>query len=278
MFIPHHPPPKKKNSVGWHRSVLAPCDLPLTPTSWLMELNLIPKGGTEYQWWTHSLQDVTLQHSGDHMAKEQMLKDPSMTIKRHYLRLMCNLGKKGRCTQAFRAAEEMKRRGVVMDVSCYAALIEAALHVSSIDLALETFRQMRTELGKNTTLPEETQNEFISACGFANQWEHAVDLLRDLRSKHVVPQTSAYFSVVRSCCRLQTVPDGLADVERDGNAQSKSLPSSSRAKIGTGRSVTKWPLENLGEKQGTRSSSHYLGVKKWFPQRQLSGSGGKKDY
>lgn len=75
---------------------------------------------------------------------------------------------------------------------------------------------------------------------------------------------------------LQTVPDGLADVERDGNAQSKSLPSSSRAEIGTGRSVTKWPLENLGEKQGTRSSSHYLGVKKWFPQSQLSGSGGKK--
>ena len=212
MFIPHHPPPppkKKKNSVGWHRSVLAPCDLPLKPTSWLMELNLIPKGGTEYQWWTHSLQDVTLQHSGDHMAKEQMLKDPSMTIKRHYLRLMCNLGKKGRCTQAFRAAEEMKRRGVVMDVSCYAALIEAALHVSSIDLALETFRQMRTELGKNTTLPEETHNEFISACGFANQWEHAVDLLRDLRSKHVVPQTSAYFSVVRSCCRCRQYPMAL---------------------------------------------------------------------
>ncbi len=137
-----------------------------------------------------------------------MLKDPSMTMRRHYLRLMCNLGKKGRCSQAFRAAEEMKRRGVVMDVNCYAALIEACLHVSSIDLALETFRQMRTELGKNTTLPEETHNEFISACGFANQWEHAVDLLRDLR-KHLVPQTSAYFSVVRSCCRCRQYPMAL---------------------------------------------------------------------
>ena len=77
---------------------------------------------------------------------------------------------------------------------------------------------------------------------------------------------------------LQTVPDGLADVERDGNAQSKSLPSSSRAEIGAGRSLTEWPLENLGEKQGTRSSSHHLGVKKWFPQSWLSRSGGKKDY
>ncbi|CAL1136941.1 unnamed protein product [Cladocopium goreaui] len=164
---------------------------------------------SNYQWWTHSVQSGTLEHSGEQLAVEKMEKDPSATSRRHYLRLMRNLGKKGRCSQAFQAAEEMKRSGLAMDVSCYAALVEACLVSGLLDRATETLRQMRRDLGAQCSLPEETHNEFISACGFADQWERAVDLLKDLTLARQVPQISAYVSVVRSCCRCKQFPTAL---------------------------------------------------------------------
>mmetsp|Transcript_2690 Transcript_2690/g.4719 ORF Transcript_2690/g.4719 Transcript_2690/m.4719 type:complete len:232 (-) Transcript_2690:23-718(-) len=164
---------------------------------------------SNYQWWTHSVQSGTLEHSGDQMAVEKMEKDPSATSRRHYLRLMRNLGKKERCSQAFQAAQEMKDSGLAMDVSCYAALVEACLVAGLLDRAMETLRQMRRDLGAKCSLPEETHNEFISACSFADQWERATDLLKDLRRSQPVPQISAYVSVLRSCMRCKQFPTAL---------------------------------------------------------------------
>ncbi|CAK9076824.1 unnamed protein product [Durusdinium trenchii] len=165
--------------------------------------------GTDYKWWTHSVQSGTLEHSGHLIAVEKLQKGPEVEERRHFLRLISNLGKRGKLAQAFKAAEEMKQHGLSLDLSCYTALVEASIRSHDLDLALETLNAMRAELGPRARLPKETHNDLISACGFADQWERCVELLKQLQRLPSPPCTSAYYSVVRACCRCKQYPTAL---------------------------------------------------------------------
>eukprot|EP00913_Durusdinium_trenchii_P008631 g8105.t1 len=98
---------------------------------------------------------------------------------------------------------EMKQHGLSLDLSCYTALVEASIRSHDLDLALETLNAMRAELGPRARLPKE------HACGFADQWERCVELLKQLQRLPSPPCTSAYYSVVRACCRCKQYPTAL---------------------------------------------------------------------
>lgn len=188
-------------------------------------MDLLSSENSEYRWWgrncprenpgtSHCVS--TVDHKCGDITHGSTAKDATRATeeeRRRYTRLVANLGKKGRWSQALSAIEEMQRHGVLPDAETWNLAVLGCVRSGRWDAAL----RLREDVDlAGYKLEEETYDELISACFRAGEWQQCLELIYTLQRMDIAPKTEAYRCAVRACLRAKQYPVVLRTLEEMG--------------------------------------------------------------